>query len=132
MRKGTRKFFTTELFWTVLKFLPIITLCLWFMGIINHGETEMAHMPSNFWQILQEFLGIEQTGDSIAMELCRISEFSYMLSQLGINQNAFITLFNIGAWMIIVEFIHLAIDVLLCLPRLIRNMFDKIIGDKAE
>lgn len=124
MRKRTAKYIFEKLMWGIIMFLPIIGYILTLTG---NKELENTLTTSNFINYINTagWLNPVTYGD-IYKNLYDL--FNKTLTRLLGNNELNQTLSFLGAWFIIIEILHLTVDVLLFIPRWAHGVMDNFLS----
>lgn len=131
MRKRNFTFYLDKIIWTVIAFLPLI------MFLINALKIEIGTWPTAqddqyifvSWSEYEDSMlnGSFAYGTTIYdayYKLINVFNPSSTMEWQGIA--------NVMAWATIVELLHIAFDVIVFLPRLCHNFFDKLCKNNNE
>lgn len=134
MRKGTRRFILSEVFWLVLKFLPIIAYLIFIAQQIRNGADISTDYNAKygFYSFIMKFDGGQYFNEPSSIIWKITMAVGNLMKTLGISTTYGQAITYVGFHMILIEFMHIAVDVIAFLPRFITKIFDKILGDKAE
>lgn len=115
------KFLTTKGVWFLLLILPIVTYAFTFWNVRTTQPTFKQHMESEFG-----FTGA--TG--ITDDLYSNTAFKDFLDSVNISEETFKTAGYVMSYMVLVEFIHLITDLMLCLPRIVQRFINKVVPEE--
>ncbi len=134
MRKATKKFILADIFWLVLKFLPIIAYLIFLAQQIRNGAQLNNDYNANYgiYSFLMKFDGGQYFNEPTSILWKILMNVGDLFKILGISATYAQAITYVGFHMILVEFLHITVDVIAFLPRFITKIFDKMLGDKAE
>ena len=121
MRKRTVNFLFDKLIWSVLAFLPIIAYLLYMLTFEKSAQG--VTFDPNFDAFIKTSFGGNMGDHTIWYSLAYSME--KFLYELGIGIPELNPLFFSLSWLILVELLHIIVDTLLFLPRLVKKILVK-------
>lgn len=121
MRKRTVNFLFDKFIWSVLAFLPVIAYLLYMLTTDKTAQVDTSVF--NFDNFIKVCFGGNMGDHTIWYSLAyAMDKFIY---ELGISIPELNPLLFSLSWFIIVELLHIIVDTLLFLPRLVKKILVK-------
>lgn len=123
MRKSNFKFYFDKLFWAIIALLPVI---FYIFNLLAYRLDTISTLPT-FYDIFLNNFNIDLTNSVIYSGLVDLFGSNGIVKFLDTTSASSILVYI--TYICLVELLHLFIDFVLILPRLLNNWCDKIGGN---
>lgn len=136
MRKRTINYCFDKILWGIIMLLPII-LYLAFIIFYLNGQRDLTSLPAindlSFYRVMSYIFGWFDTRlpeDNIFYSVFNdifLDNFNFLFD----SSSSFSFILWYAVYLIMIEFLHILVDVLLLLPRICRKFFDKFKSEES-